>query len=350
VAVIGYGLAGSVFHAPLIDATPGMDVGAIVTSNEERRAHAERAFPSAALLASPDELWVGAAAYDLAVVATANRAHAPVALAALDAGLPVVVDKPMAANVDDARAMIDASRRAGLLLTVFHNRRWDTDFLTVCRVVDEGTIGPPVRLESRFERYREQPKEGAWRELGDPADAGGTLWDLGPHLVDQARVLFGDPTHVYAEVDRRRAAVAVDDDAFVAFRFSGGQVAHLYTSQVAAIAGPRVRVSGLGGAYEQPGLDPQEDALRSGLRPGGAQWGRVPENEWGRLVTGGAAPGDRRIEPERGSWEAFYAGVRDALVADAPPPVDPHDGLRVGELIEAAHRSASERAVLPLSA
>jgi predicted dehydrogenase len=350
VAVIGYGLAGSVFHAPLVDATPGMDVAAIVTGNDERRAQAERDFPGAALLARPDDVWADAAAYDLVVVATANRAHAPLSLSALAAGLPVVVDKPMAATVDDARAMIDAGRAAGLLLAVFHNRRWDTDFLTVRRVVDEGAIGSPFRLESRFERYREQPKEGAWRELADPADAGGTLWDLGPHLIDQACVLLGDPTHVYAEVDRRRAGVAVDDDAFVALRFEGGQVAHLYMSQVTAIGGPRVRVSGLRGAYEHPGVDPQEDALRSGARPGDPGWGAVPEDEWGRLVTGGSAPGDRRIEPERGRWEAFYAGVRDALVAGAPPPVDPADGLRAVELIHAAHRSAREGIVLRLSA
>jgi scyllo-inositol 2-dehydrogenase (NADP+) len=350
VAVIGYGLAGSMLHAPLVDATPGMEVAAIVTGNDERRAQAQREFPNAALLAHPADVWADAAAYDLAVVATANRAHAPLTLAALGAGLPVVVDKPMAANVDDARAMIAASRTAGLLLTVFHNRRWDADFLTVRRIVDEGVIGPPFRLESRFERYREQSKEGAWRELADPADAGGTLWDLGPHLVDQACVLFGDPTHVYAELDRRRARVAVDDDAFVALRFAGGQVAHLYASQVAALGGPRVRVSGLGGAYEQPGLDPQEDALRSGARPGDLDWGALPEDEWGRLVTGGPAPGDRRIEPERGRWHAFYAGVRDALVAGAPPPVDPLDGLRVVELIDAAHRSARDGTTVRLLA
>jgi predicted dehydrogenase len=350
VAVIGYGVAGSVFHAPLVNATPGMEVAAIVTGNDERRAQAQRDFPEAALLAGADEVWAGAATYDLAVVATANRAHAPLTLAALAAGLPVVVDKPMAANAGDARAMIEASRAAGLLLTVFHNRRWDTDFLTVRRLVGDGTIGPPFRLESRFERYREQPKPGAWRELADPGDAGGTLWDLGPHLVDQSCVLFGDPTHVFAEVDRRRAEVAVDDDAFVALRFAGGQVAHLHMSQVAAIEGPRVRVSGLGGAYEQPGLDPQEDALRAGRRPGDPGFGVVAEHEWGRLVTGGSAPGERRIEPERGRWDAFYAGVRDALVAGAPPPVDPLDGLRVVELIDAAHRSARDGAVVRLSA
>jgi predicted dehydrogenase len=349
-AVIGYGLAGSVFHAPLIAATPGMEVAAIVTSNEDRRQQAAREHPQARLLATPDELWVDATSFDLVAVATANRAHAELTIAALGVGLPVVVDKPMAATSSQARAMIDASRAAGLMLTVFHNRRWDTDFLTVSRLLGEGTLGTPIRFESRFERYREQPREGAWRELSDPADAGGTLWDLGPHLIDQARVLFGDPTHAYAEVERRRPGAQVDDDAFLALRFAGGESAQLWMSQVAAISGPRVRVSGLGGAYEQPGLDGQEDALRAGKRPGDRDWGVVPRDDWGRLVTGGEQPDDRLIEPERGRWDSFYAQVRDAIATGAPPPVDPADGLRVIELIEAARLSAAERSVVRLSA
>ena len=350
VAVVGYGLAGAVFHAPLVHATPGMEVAAIVTGNEERRAQATRDFPRARLYAGTDDLWTDAASYDLVAIAAANRAHAPVTLAALGAGLPVVVDKPMAANSADARAMIDAAARAGLMLTVFHNRRWDSDFLTVRRLIGEGTLGTPFRLESRFERFREQPKPGAWRELADPADAGGTLWDLGPHLIDQACVLFGAPTHVYAEVERRRSDVEVDDDVFVDLRFAGGESAQLWASQVAAIAGPRVRLSGLLGAYEQPAVDPQEDALRAGLRPGDAGWGATARELWGRLVTGGDQPADRAIEPDPGAWEAFYAQVRDAIVGGAPPPVDPADGLRAIEIVEAARQSAARCGVVRLSA
>jgi scyllo-inositol 2-dehydrogenase (NADP+) len=350
VAVIGFGLAGSVFHAPLVQATAGMAVAAIVSGNEERRAQASREYPDARLLASADELWADAASYDLVAVAAPNRAHAPLTLAALDAGLPVVVDKPMAATVADARAMIDASRAAELLLTVFHNRRWDADFLTVSRLLREGVLGKPIRLESRFDRFREEPRPGAWRELDDPVDAGGTLWDLGPHLIDQACVLFGDPTHVYGEVERRRPGVLVDDDAFVALRFAGGESALLWMSQVAAIAGPRVRVSGLTGAYEQRDVDPQEDLLRAGGRPGDPDWGAVPPESWGRLVTGGERPDDRPLEPERGRWQDFYAQVRDALRDGGPPPVEPVDGLRTIELVEAARRSAAERVVVRLSA
>jgi predicted dehydrogenase len=330
-AVVGYGLAGSVFHAPLIAATEGMRVAAIVTGNPERRAQAQREHPQATLYDAADDLWADAAVYDLAVIATANRAHAPLAVAALGVGLPVVVDKPMAATASDAEGIIGAAVAAGRLLTVFHNRRWDSDFLTARKLIAEGAIGAPVQLESRFERFRAAPTEGAWRELPDPADAGGVLWDLGPHLIDQACVLFGDPTHLYAEVDVRRPGARVDDDAFVALRFAGGQVAHLWMSATAALPGPRLKVSGLGGAYQQNELDVQEEALREGRR----DLVQPP----GLLVEGDSPP--RAVDPEPGEWSRFYAGVRDALVGGGDPPVDPVDGLRAVRLVEAAHRSAS---------
>jgi scyllo-inositol 2-dehydrogenase (NADP+) len=339
-AVVGYGMAGAMLHAPLIAATEGMTVAAIVTGNPERRAQAQREHPDATLYDTADDLWVDAAVYDLAVIATANRAHAPLSVAALMAGLPVVVDKPMAADARDAEGIVGAAVAAGRMLTVFHNRRWDSDFLTARKLIDDGAIGTPIRLESRFERYRPAPKEGAWRELADPADAGGVLWDLGPHLIDQACVLFGDPTHVYAEVDVRRPGAQVDDDAFVALRFAEGRVAHLWMSATAALPGPRLKVSGLGGAYQQAELDVQEDALREGRRD--------PVQPPGVLVQGDAAP--REVEPVPGAWGSFYEGVRDALVTNGDPPVDPVDGLRAVALIEAARRSAVSRSIVQLSA
>ena len=349
-AVIGYGLAGAVFHVPLIAAVEGMEVAAIVTGNPERRAQAQRDHPGARLYATADDLLADAARYDLAVVATANVVHASLSQAALAAGLAVVVDKPMAANLADAQATLDAARTAGRLLTVFHNRRWDADFLTVRRLVDEGVLGDLTRLESRFDRFREAPREGAWREAADPAGAGGVLWDLGPHLIDQACLLFGEPTHVYAEVDVRRPGAQVDDDAFVALRFPAGRVAHLWMSQTAAIAGPRVRISGLRGAYEHVAVDPQEDQLKAGLRPGEPEWGSEPEDHCGRLVTGGAEARDARVPTERGAWERYYEQVRDAIRGDAPPPVDPADGARAVALVEAARRSAESAQVVQLSA
>jgi predicted dehydrogenase len=265
---------------------------------------------------------------------------------ALERGFAVVVDKPMAATAADAEAIVSAAEAAGRMATVFHNRRFDADFLTVRRLVDDGVLGDLTRLESRFDRFRPAPKEGAWREKADPADAGGVLWDLGPHLIDQACLLFGEPTHVYAEVDVRRPGAVVDDDAFVALRFAGGQVAHLWMSQTAPIAGPRVRLSGLAGAYQHDAVDPQEDQLKAGLRPGDAAWGSEPAERYGRLVS----DGDERIPTVPGAWQRYYEAVRDAVRGDGPPPVDPADGVRAVRLVEAARRSADRREIMQLSA
>jgi predicted dehydrogenase len=284
-----------------------------------------------------------AAGVDVVVVATPNRHHVPVALAALEAGAAVVVDKPMAATSRDARRLADEARRRTLVLSVFHNRRWDGDFLTVRRLRDEGRLGDVVRFESRFERWRPQVDAERWREGPDPADAGGLLFDLGSHLVDQAIELLGPPASVYAEVAARRADAQVDDDVFVALEHPGGVRSHLWASAVAGAPGPRFRVLGLGAAYVKDGLDPQEAALRAGARPGDPEWGRDPLD--GRLVAGES---EERVLTEPGAYEQFYAGLVASLREDVPPPVSPEDGLRVIEVLEAARRSASDRDVIVL--
>src|SRR2546421_961149 len=287
VAIIGYGLAGSVFHAPLVSAVAGMEVAAIVTSNPRRQEHAQRDFPDARVLSTVDELWRHPSHYDLVVVASPNRTHVPLGIAAMEAGLPVVIDKPMAASVADAEQLLATSKDSGKLLTVFQNRRWDNDFLTVRRLLDADLdlLGAITRFESRFERYRAAPRKGAWRELPGEEEAGGLLFDLGSHLIDQAVQLFGVPTHVYAEVERRRPGALVDDDTFVALRFVNGVNAHLWMSAVTRISGPRLRISGLRGTYEKWGVDPQEEALRTGTRPGDSDWGLEPREKGGRLST-----------------------------------------------------------------
>jgi len=209
VAIIGYGLAGSVFHAPLISATPGMAVAAVVTGNPARQEQVSADVPDAAVLADSDEIWERAEDFDLVVVAAPNRAHAPLATASMRAGIPVAVDKPLATSVDDARRLASLSQETGVLLSVFHNRRWDNDFLTVRRLLAEGQLGRVLRFESRFERYRPEVAE-RWRESPAREDGGGLLYDLGSHLIDQALVLFGAPSHVYAEVECRRAGAEVD--------------------------------------------------------------------------------------------------------------------------------------------
>jgi predicted dehydrogenase len=230
------------------------------------------------------------------------------------------------------------------MLTVFQNRRWDGDFLTVRRLLEEGALGDVARFESRFERWRPE-LSGGWRESGEPQDAGGLLNDLGSHLVDQALFLFGPAAQVYAELDTRRAGAQTDDDSFVALLHQSGVRSHLWMSAVAAQLGPRFRVLGSRAAYVKFGIDVQEELLHAGRRPDDPLWGREPEDRWGSL---GAGDEFRRIPTVPGAYQRFYEGVVLALREDAPPPVDP-DGVVAGlEVLDAARKSARERRVVEL--
>jgi predicted dehydrogenase len=345
VALVGYGPAGSFFHAPLIAATPGLELDTVVTRSPERRAQARAEHPGAAFADSADELWARAGDLDLVVLASPNRTHVPLATAALEAGLPVVVDKPLAGTAAQARALAALADARGLMLSVFHNRRWDSDFLTLRALLEQGGIGEPYRFESRFERWRPRLK-GGWRESGDPADIGGLLYDLGSHLVDQALTLFGPARRVYAEADARRAGTTADDDSFIAITHASGVRSHLWMSATAARLGPRLRILGSEGGFVTYGLDPQEAALREGLRPGeGTAWGAEPESAWGTLGTDGSA---RPVPSLPGDYPAFYAAVVAALRDGAPPPVTALEAAAALEVIEAARRSAHEGRVVEL--
>ena len=344
VGLIGYGLAGAVFHGPLVASEPGMVVRSVVTGDPERQAQARTTHPDAEILPNIDGLWAAAPDHDLVVIGTPNRFHAPITLRALEEGLHVVIDKPMAPSATQGQHVVEEAKARGLLLTVFQNRRWDGDFLTVRRLLHEGALGEVVRFESRFERWRPALTEGAWRERGGPEEAGGLLFDLGAHLIDQAVQLFGPPMRVYAEVDLRRPEAEVDDDAFVALEHANGVRSHLWMNVLAAIRDPRMRVLGLSGTYEKYGLDVQEEALANGMRPGDPDWGREPADAWGRLVTD---DGERTVETEPGAYERFYAGVVEALRSSGPPPVDPLDSVRVLRIIEASFESARSGSVVP---
>jgi predicted dehydrogenase len=336
VGLIGYGLAGRVFHAPLIAATPDLRLSAVVTRDPERRVMLQAEHPGAAALDTPDQLWARVADLDVVVVATPNRTHVPLARAALQAGLPVVVDKPLAPTSADARALAAEARARGLLLTVFQNRRWDGDFLTVRRLLGEGALGAVRRFESRFERWV-PVRKGGWKERGEPEEAGGLLFDLGAHLIDQASLLFGRALAVYAELDRRRPGAAADDDAFVALTHVSGVRSHLWMSKVAAQRGPRFRVLGERAAFTKFGLDVQEPALAAGGVPGTPGWGEEPPELWGRL---GVDDATREVRSDAGCYQRFYGGLAAALRGAGPTPVDPEDAIATLEIIEAARSSA----------
>lgn len=338
IGLIGYGLAGSAFHAPLIDATPGLTLAAVVTSDEIRAAEINSRYPEARVLPDAETLWAQADTLDLVVIATPNAQHAPLAHAALATGLAVVVDKPLASSYAEAGALIEDATARGLDFTVFHNRRWDADFLTLRRLLDEDALGPVRRFESRFERWRPEAKPG-WRRAADPRDAGGLLFDLGSHLIDQAIQLFGDVRHVYAELDPRYAGSEVDDDSFVALTHVSGVRSQLWMSSVAAQSGPRFRVLGDRAAYVKYGLDPQEAALREGVSPDAEGFGEEDEHAWGQI---GATREARPVRSETGRYMAFYEGVAAMLRDGAPPPVDPADALQGLSVIEAAQQSAAD--------
>ncbi|MDT0462475.1 Gfo/Idh/MocA family oxidoreductase [Streptomyces gibsoniae] len=348
VGLVGFGLAGSVFHAPLIAATEGLALDTVVTSNPERQKEARTAYPDVRIAGSADELWPRAGELDLIVIASPNKTHIPIATAALQAGLPVVVDKPIAGTAAEARALAVLAEERDLLLSVFQNRRWDNDFLTLRKLLADGELGDVWRFESRFERWRPQPK-GGWRESGDPVEIGGLLYDLGSHVVDQALVLFGPAASVYAETDIRRPGAQTDDDTFIALTHTSGVRSHLYVSATTAQLGPRFRVLGSTAGYVKHGLDPQEAALREGLRPG-ADWGREPESLWGRIgagespLTGGGIP----VPTLPGDYPAYYTAVAEALREGGPNPVTAHEAAAALDVLEAARRSAREGVAVAL--
>lgn len=335
--VVGYGLAGRLFHAPYIDAVDGLRIRAIATSHPDRRAQAEGEHPDAEIVGSVDAL-VEHPDVEVVVVVTPNRSHAPIATRALAAGRHVVVDKPIAMTTAEAEALIEAGDRAGRILSVYQNRRWDGDFQTVRSLVADGILGTIDSLEARFERWSTVGPE--WRETAE--EAGGPHRDLGAHLVDQSLVLFGDAVRVFAQIDSRRPGSQVEDSTFMTIDHADGVRSRLWTSLIARRTGPRLRVRGLEGEYVKEDLDPQERQLLDGLRPTNPGFGEEPEARWGRLEAGGTST---PVPTQRGDYRRYYELLRDAVRGLGERPVDPADSVRGLRILEAAERSARSGAV-----
>lgn len=329
VALVGFGFAGRMFHAPLIGAVPGLRLHTIVSSQGDV---ARTTWPHARVVATYDEA-LADPAIDLVVLATPNAVHAQQADAALDAGKHVVVDKPFTVTLAEAESVVARAERAGRLLSVFHNRRWDGDFLTVKRLMDEGALGDVLYFESRIDRYRPEVRD-RWRER---AGAGAGLWyDLGPHLVDQALQLFGAPHDVDADLAIQREGAQVDDYFHVVLKYPRLRVV-LHASMLAAANDLRFVVHGTRGSYIKYGTDPQEAVLRGGGVPGGAEWG-VDRRPGVLSVYEGERMVVREVEPVRGDWRAFYAGVREAIVAGGENPVAGGEAVGVMGVVEVGAR------------
>lgn len=320
-ALIGYGLAGRVVHRPLLEAAAELDLTHVVTADPSRQAQVAADAPHANVVGTVGGLWERADEIDLVVIAAPNDVHVPLARAALERGLAVVVDKPMALSSHGAADL------AGLggLLSPFHNRRWDSDTLTASQLLAAGILGTVHRLEARFTRFRPEVQH-RWREQ---PGGGGVLLDLGTHLVDQAQHLLGPVTTVRADVRALRPGAAVDDDVFLDLRHEGGQSSLLWASAAAPWTGPRLVLQGSVAGWCKQDLDGQEAAHRDGRPYAAEPPGTITD-----------ADGSRPMPSALGDWGRYYREMAAAVRGEGAPPVDPGDAASVARVLEAAVASS----------
>ena len=338
VGLVGYGLAGRRLHAPLIRAEPALQLRAVAS----RQADAVRADQPDAVVVSGVDALCSDPGVELVVIASPNAVHAEQARLALDRGKHVLVDKPLAPGWAEAGALVEQAQRAGRLLSVFHNRRLDSDFLTLRRMLAEDAVGRPVLLESRFDRFRPQIL-GRWRE--QPGPGAGVWLDIGPHLLDQALQLFGPPATVFADIMAERPGAEVDDAFLVVLGYPGLRIV-LRSSSLAAAPTPRFALQGERGAYVKFGFDPQEAALRAGRAPGGPGWGEDPEPGLLTLGTGAPMP----VAGPPGDYPRFYAELARAIREKGPNPVPPREALQVMALLDIGRESAASGRRLAVAA
>jgi len=341
VGLIGYGFAGRTFHAPVISAVEGLRLAGILQRHGEEAA---QAYPAATIVRTLDDL-LAISSIRLVVIATPNTTHFDLAKQCLLAGQDVVIDKPFAPTHAEAASLVAIAEEKHRLLSVYHNRRWDGDFLTVQRLMNEGKFGRVVLFESHFDRFRPQLKENAWRERAGPGS--GVLFDLGPHLIDQAMLLLGEPEAIGADVRIERERATVDDAFDVVLHYPNSR-ALLRAGMIVSTQTPRFVVQGTQGGYLKYGLDPQEEALKRGDRPSGEFWGYEAPERWGTFLQ---AQGDTfladKCATEPGDYRKFYENVRDAMLGTAELAVTPQQALRVMRALEMAAASSRKGCVLP---
>jgi len=341
VGLVGFGFAGRTFHAPVIAAVEGLHLAAIL---QRHGSEAQQAYPDARLVRSLDEL-LAIDTIRLVVIATPNTTHFDLAKQCLLAGRDVVIDKPFATTYAEAAELVQIASEQGRLLSVYQNRRWDGDFVTLQRLVADGKLGRVVLFESHFDRFRPHLKANAWRERPEPGS--GVLFDLGPHLIDQAMVLFGEPESISADLRIEREGASVDDAFDVVLHYPRMRVL-LRAGMLVSTPTPRFVVQGTQGGYVKYGLDPQEDALKRGETPAGEFWGYEAPERWGTLLE---AQGDSfatdKLPTAPGDYHQYYQNVRDAILGDAPLAVTAEQGLGVMRALEMAQESSRQRCLVP---
>lgn len=342
VGLVGFGLAGRAFHAPVIRAVPGLHLAAIV---QRRGNEAAEKYPDVRIVRSLDEL-LAIREIQLVVIATPNDTHFAFAQQCLAAGRDVVVDKPFTTTVEEAKSLVEIAKKAGRLITVYQNRRYDGDFQAIRKLLAEGALGRIVRFETHYDRYRPQLKPGAWRETTGPGS--GILFDIAPHLIDHALVLFGLPEAITADVRIERENAVADDAFDIMFHYPGALRAVLRSSILAAAPRPRFVLLGTQGSFVKQTVDPQENNLRHGNIPASGPWGAEPEENWGTLTVPEVDKfAQRRIPSANCDFRDFYANVRDTVLRKAAPAVTPEWAVNVMRLLEMARESSERRCTIP---
>lgn len=341
VGLIGFGLAGKCFHAPVIRAVPGVRLAAIVQRGGDEAA---RVYPDVRVVRSVEEL-LALETIRMVVIATPNQTHFPLAKQCLEAGRNVVVDKPFATSVAEAVELFRIAAKGQRLLTVYHNRRFDADFQAARDVISAGVLGRIVRFESHYDRYRPSSKVGAWREK--PGPGSGVLFDLAPHLIDHALTLFGKPESIFADIRIERAGFSTDDAFDVTMRYAGGLRAELKATMLSATPRPRMIFLGDKGSLVKKEFDPLENSLRNGTVPQGDSWMLEEEENWGELTIAEDGAMRKSKVPSKGDWREFYANVRDALLGKAPLQITPQQALDVMVTLELAAESSAKRCAVP---
>jgi predicted dehydrogenase len=331
VGLIGFGFVSKTFHVPLLQATAGYKITAVSSS---RPADVSAVLPDVVIVSDPKVL----AAHpdvDLVVIASPNETHAPLAELAMRAGRNVVVDKPFTITVEEARHLADVSAENNVLLSVFQNRRWDSDFLTVQDAIRRDLVGRIVLFESRIDRFRPEVRD-RWREI--PGPGAGLLYDLGPHLIDQSLLLFGIPDSVQATLANQRRGTRTDDFFQLVLRY-GEMVATLQAGSLVSGGSARFSVHGEKASVVKQKPDIQEDQLRAGVLPGAPDWGLDPDDA---MLYDGATGDTRALKAARGDQRGYYVALREALHGRAPNPVPPQQGATVMAIIEAAMSADGE--------